>query len=124
MKTYPIPMVPGPTSVPKVVREAYLTDYGSADMEPEFLALYQETCTMMQHVLGTKHGVILQTGEGMIALWGALKSVLIPGDRVLAISTGIFGSGIGAMAKSIGAEIQTVEFPFNATIQDLAQVQR
>jgi aspartate aminotransferase-like enzyme len=123
MKTYPIPMVPGPTSVPETVRNAYLTDYGSADMELEFLDLYSETCSMMQTFFGTKNDIILHTGEGMIALWGALKSVLIPNDRVLAISTGIFGSGIGKMAEQVGAEVKTVEFPFNATVNDLALVE-
>lgn len=123
MKTYPIPMVPGPTSVPEEIRQVYLTDYASADMETEFLDLYQETCSMMQTLMGTQNDIILHTGEGMIALWGALKSVLIPGDRVLAVSTGIFGSGIGGMAKSIGAEVLTVEYPFNATVDDLTKVE-
>jgi len=35
METYAIPLVPGPTTAPQAVREAYLTDYGSADLEPE-----------------------------------------------------------------------------------------
>ena len=123
MKTYPIPMVPGPTSVPKIVREAYLTDYGSPDMETEFLDLYQETCRMMQQFFGTKNDVILHTGEGMIALWGALKSVLQPGDRVLAVSSGIFGSGIGAMAEQLGAVVKVVEFPFNSTVSNLTAIE-
>ena len=36
MRTYEIPLVPGPTSVPKEVLEAYACDYGSADLEDEF----------------------------------------------------------------------------------------
>jgi len=123
MKTYPIPMVPGPTSVPQAVRDAYLTDYGSPDMETEFLDLYKDTCSMMQQIFGTKNDVILHTGEGMIALWGALKSVLKSGDRVLAVSTGIFGSGIGAMAEQVGATVKVVEFPFNSTVNDLTTVE-
>lgn len=123
MKTYPIPMVPGPTSVPEKVREAYLIDYGSADMEVEFLELYRNTCSMMQTFFGTTNDILLHTGEGMIALWGALKSVIVPGDRVLAISTGIFGTGIGAMAAQVGAEVKTLEFPFNSTINDLQAIE-
>jgi aspartate aminotransferase-like enzyme len=63
--------------------------------------------------LGTTNDISIQSGEGMIALWGALTSVLEPGDRVLAVSTGLFGSGIGDMARSIGAEVETVEFGLN-----------
>ena len=43
METYPIPMVPGPTSVADEVLQAYLTNYGSADLEPEYYELYEET---------------------------------------------------------------------------------
>lgn len=124
MKTYPIPMVPGPVSVPQSVRDIYQINYGSPDIEEEFLALYKETAADMQLLFGTKNDIILHTGEGMIALWGALKSVIQPGDKVLSISTGIFGSGICAMAESIGAETQLIEFPFNSTLDDLSTVEK
>ncbi|MBN2047336.1 MAG: alanine--glyoxylate aminotransferase family protein [Anaerolineaceae bacterium] len=123
MKTYPIPMVPGPVSVPQPIRDIYQVDFGSPDMEQDFLDLYARTEAKMRRLFGTQNDVILHTGEGMIALWGALKSTLVPGDRVLAVSTGIFGSGIGAMAASIGAEVETIEFPFNDTIHDLAKIE-
>jgi len=35
MKTYSIPMVPGPVVVPLKVLEAYQTNYGSADLGSE-----------------------------------------------------------------------------------------
>ena len=60
--------------------------------------------------------VTIQTGEGMLALWGALKSVIRPGDRVLAVGTGLFGYGIGDMARQVGAEVETVGFPFDAIV--------
>lgn len=124
MKTYPIPMVPGPVSVPRKVMEAYLVDYGSPDIEPEFLTLYRDTTAQMQRLFGTQNDVVLHTGEGMIALWAALRSVLVPRDRVLAVSTGVFGSGIGSMAQSIGAETRTIEYGFNETLGDLSKVEQ
>lgn len=45
--------------------------------------------------MGTKDDVVLMTGEGMLALWGALKSCLKPGDHVVSVGTGVFGDGIG-----------------------------
>jgi aspartate aminotransferase-like enzyme len=57
------------------------------------------------------------TGEGMIALWGALKSCIGPGERVLAVSTGVFGYGIGEMAAAIGAEVQWVEFGYDEILR-------
>ena len=90
MKTYPIPMVPGPVSVPEEVRAVYRTDYGSADLESEFFELYAETEKNLRKIMGTENSVVIQTGEAMLVLWGALKSCLRPGDRV-------FGRGHGGI---------------------------
>ena len=113
MQTYSIPLVPGPVSVPEAVRAAYTVDYGSADLEDEFFALYAACERDLQTVLGTRSDISIQTGEGMIALWGALKSVLTPGERVLAVSTGLFGGGIGEMARGLGAEVEILDFGLN-----------
>lgn len=121
MKTYSIPLVPGPVSVPQAVRNAYLTDFGSADLEEEFFALYADCEMKLQQVLETQNDVTIQTGEGMLALWGALKSVLRPGDRVLAVANGVFGYGIGDMAKQVGAEVEVIGFGYS-DVPDPAQV--
>ncbi len=124
MEVYPIPMIPGPTAVPPEVMAVYRKNYGSADLEPEFLTLYNETEQKLQKILGTENRVVIQTGEGMLSLWSALKSTLRPGDRVLAVATGVFGYGIADMATSIGAEVRTIGLPYNETIADLAEVER
>ncbi len=116
MQTYSIPLVPGPVSVPPAVRAAYLTDFGSADLEEEFFRLYADCERDLQVVLDTRNQVTIQSGEGMLALWGALKSVLRPGDRVLAVATGVFGYGIGAMARQLGAEVEEVGFGYDQAI--------
>jgi aspartate aminotransferase-like enzyme len=117
MLTYDIPLVPGPTQVPEPVRRAYLTDYASADLEPEYSELYAEVQEQLRTILATKNQVAIMTGEGMIALWGALKSCIKPGERVLAVSTGVFGYGIGEMAAMIGADVRWVEFGFDEVLR-------
>jgi aspartate aminotransferase-like enzyme len=117
MLTYDIPLVPGPTTVPESVRHAYLTDFASADLEPEYSQLYAGVQEQLRTILGTGNQIAIMTGEGMIALWGALKSCILPGERVLAISTGVFGYGIGEMASSIGAEVQWVEFGYDEVLR-------
>ena len=102
MQRYQIPLVPGPVSVPDAVRAAYQIDYGSADLEEDFLRpLCHAASAVCRRCLATTQRVTIQTGEGMLALWGALKSVLRPGDRVLAVATGLFGYGIGEMARQL-----------------------
>jgi aspartate aminotransferase-like enzyme len=124
MKTYPIPMVPGPVSVPRRILEADAQDYGSGDLETEFLDLYNQTESILQTIFATTNRIAIQSGEGMLGLWGALKSVIRPGERVLALATGVFGYGIGDMARSIGAQVHTQGLPYDETLQDWEQVER
>jgi aspartate aminotransferase-like enzyme len=124
MKTYPIPMVPGPVKAHPSVLEAYRVDYGSADLENEYVELYTQTETNLKALLQTRNSVVIFLGEGMLALWGALKSCLVPGDRVLAIGTGVYGYGIGEMAAAVGAEVRTVGLPYNETLSDLSEVRK
>ena len=116
MQTYPIPMVPGPVRVPEAILKAHQTDFGAPALESEFFALYQRAETALQTLLGTQNSVAILTGEGMLALWGALKSCLKPGDRVLSVATGVFGYGIGEMAKTLGADVRTIGLGYDETI--------
>ena len=123
MEVYPIPMVPGPVKVPREVLDQYLNDFGSGDLETDFLELYNQTETNLQTIFATRNKIAIQTGEGMLALWGALKSCIKPGERVLSIASGVFGYGIADMAKSIGAEVKTVGLPYDQTIQDWDEIE-
>jgi aspartate aminotransferase-like enzyme len=122
MITYPIPMVPGPVKLPQTVLDVYQTNFGSADLEAEFLELYNRTESNLKMILGTRNRVVIQSGEGMLALWSALKSCLVPKDRVLAIATGVFGDGIGDMALSMGADVKKIRLPYNETISDMSEI--
>ena len=118
--TYPIPLIPGPTTVPDRILQAYLTDYGSGDSEAEYSELYAETQDRLRSLFRTQNQIAIMTGEGMAALWGALKSCVQPGDRVLSVATGIFGYGIGEMAEQIGAHVRTVGFDYDSTADPVA----
>ena len=41
----------------------------------------------------------------------------------LAVATGVFGYGIGEMAQSIGADVKTVGFSYDETINDMARIE-
>lgn len=123
MQTYPMPMVPGPVVVPEAVRQVYLEPYGSGDLEDEFVDLYSRTRRRLKTLLGTRDDVVILSGEGMLALWSALKSCLVPGDRVLAVATGVFGYGIGEMAQTVGADVKIVGFSYDETINDMARIE-
>ncbi len=124
MQTYPIPMVPGPVHVPQQVLEAMQVDYGSGDLEKDYLDLYNRTEENLKKIYATRHTMVIQTGEGMVALWSALKSTIQPGDRVLALATGVFGFGMGDMAAAIGAQVETYGLPYDQTLADWAAIEQ
>ncbi|GAB4272573.1 MAG: aminotransferase class V-fold PLP-dependent enzyme [Candidatus Rifleibacteriota bacterium] len=111
-------LVPGPVSVPEPVLKAMAINYGSGDLEPEFLELYKRTELKLKKILNTENSVIMQTGEGMWGLWGALKSTLRPGDRVVSVCTGVFGYGIADMAEKLGANVERLELEYDSTVND------
>jgi aspartate aminotransferase-like enzyme len=74
--------------------------------------------------MGTRNTLAIMSGEGMLALWGALKSCIRPAERVLAVGSGIFGYGIGDMARSIGAEVRAVGSGYDETIHDWQAIEQ
>lgn len=121
MERYEIPLMPGPVSIPRAVLAAAAVDYGSPDTEEEFFELYESCERGLQEILRTKNPIAILSGEGMLALWSALKSVVQPADKVLAVATGVFGYGIGDMAAQIGAEVEIVGFEYDDVL-DLNRV--
>lgn len=124
MKKAMINLIPGPVSVPEAVLAAAHHDFGSPDLDTDFLELYNQTEARLQKILGTKNSVIIQTGEGMLGLWGSLKSCLRPGDRVVAVCTGVFGYGIADMAESVGAEVRRISLAYDQTFNDSQELER
>ena len=109
---------PGPTSVPEDILRVAMKDYGSADIEPDFLNLYNKCVGNFQKLFNTESDVLFFTGEGMLALWGGIKSCLQKDDKVLCLSTGMFGDGMAPMAQSIGCQVKIISFPNNDTFND------
>ena len=54
MKSYKIPLVPGPVLVPETLRAPYQIDYGSADLEEELFDLYVRCERGLQAMLGIR----------------------------------------------------------------------
>jgi aspartate aminotransferase-like enzyme len=59
----------------------------------------------------------------MLGLWAGLKSILegknAPKNRkTLAISTGVYGRGIGEMAEACGADVEFIEFDYDCVVDE------
>ena len=113
MEHYKIGLVPGPVSIPKEFRSAWENDYASSDLEDEFFELYGQNQILTQKLLRTKNKIVITSGEAMSILWASLKCTLRQGEKMLAISSGLFGSGFAEMAGALGINAEICEFPFD-----------
>ncbi|MBQ6665006.1 MAG: alanine--glyoxylate aminotransferase family protein [Synergistaceae bacterium] len=113
MESYRIGLIPGPVSVPEEIRKAWLNDYASSDLEDEFFTLYRDNQALTQKLLHTKNDIVITSGEAMSILWAALKCTLKAGEKVLAVSSGLFGEGFADMARAFGAEAEICAFPYD-----------
>lgn len=120
METATLSLVPGPTTVPASILNLYLNDVGSPDLEDSFFELYGKTEERIKSLLKvpSSGSAVIQSGEGMLALWSALKSCIRKDDKVFCIATGIFGYGVADMAKQIGAEVATFGLHNNQIIKE------
>lgn len=113
MEKYRIGLIPGPVRVPQEIRGAWQDDYASSDLEEEFFTLYRDNQSLTQKLLHTQSDILITSGEAMSILWASLKCTLNPGDKLLAVSSGLFGEGFAEMARAIGAEAEICAFPYD-----------
>lgn len=96
--------IPGPTALPDPVREA-----GARQMVnhrgPEFAALQQRVIGRLQVFFRTANDVLVVSAAGTGGLEAAVVNHLSPGDRVLAVSTGVFGDRFAKVAAVYGADV-------------------
>lgn len=113
MEQYKIGLVPGPVTIPPEILKAWDFNYASSDLEPEFFALYNQNQKLIQKILHTQNKIVITSGEAMSILWAALKCTLNPGEKILAVSSGLFGEGFAEMAKSFGAVAEVCGFDYD-----------
>jgi alanine-glyoxylate transaminase/serine-glyoxylate transaminase/serine-pyruvate transaminase len=115
-------MIPGPTELPWPVIQAmsqppiiqYDQHFDVKILEPVTLAL--------RAVFQTARGeVIVMPGSGRTALESSAVSVIEPGDRVVVIVAGAFGSLMREIMVRAGAEVTDFSVPWGQPI-DLAQL--
>ncbi|KAG0204415.1 hypothetical protein BGX28_003631 [Mortierella sp. GBA30] len=130
--------VPGPTIVPRYLQERYAnTFYGSGDLESECMQAYRDCCASLEKLLSFESekqkggSIVIMSGEGMVGLWGGLKSVIpwpfryeesssldshpqhsggqvlksVPEAeakyKILCVGNGVYGCGMADMVKSL-----------------------
>ncbi|MDA8145265.1 MAG: alanine--glyoxylate aminotransferase family protein [Thermaerobacter sp.] len=98
-------MIPGPTYVPPRILSAM-----SAPMinhrGPEFQAMYREVQEGLRTVFGAQGDLVIYPSAGTGGLEAAVANFFSPGDRVLAVTVGVFGDRFATIAERFGLQVE------------------
>lgn len=114
--------IPGPTPVPPPVMTA-MTKPVIGHRSEGFSRLYRSLVKKMQKVYQTEHDLFILSNSGTGALEMALANTINPGERVLSLVTGHFARRFNRIATALGAQVETLEFPWEGPV-DLNAVEK
>jgi len=108
--------IPGPTPCPPPVLEAMARQMIN-HRGPEFMQIVNNATANLKHFFQTKNDVFILTGSGTGGMETAVVNVLSPGDKVLAVSIGVFGDRFGTIAQTFGAEVIPLKFEWGTAAE-------
>lgn len=101
--------IPGPVPLPDDVLELV----GSQMINhrgPEYADMLDRMTANLRTVFMTKNDAYFITASGTGAMETAVVNTISPGDRVLAISVGVFGDRFREIAEAYGGDVTKLEF--------------
>ncbi len=103
---------PGPSDVhPRVLAAMGMPLLGHLD--PEFVALMDETQDLLRYVFQTTNRMTLAvSGTGSAGMETVVVNLIEPGDRMLICVNGVFGARMQDVAERAGAEVTVIERPY------------
>ncbi len=114
--------IPGPTPCPEKVLQS-MTRQMINHRGKEFAELLQQVTSRLKELFQTKGDVSILTASGTGGMEAAVVNTLSHGDRVLAVSNGVFGERFAAIAESYGAEVRRLDFKWGQAANPTAVAQ-
>ena len=110
-------MGPGPCNpYPEAVEALARPMLGHLD--PEFVALLDETCDRLRTVFRTDSSMTLPiSGTGSAGMEAAFVNLVRPGDPVVVGVNGVFGARMCDVAERCGAEVVRVDAPWGRPVE-------
>jgi len=107
---------PGPSCVSKEVREA-LAQHTIGHLDPSFIEIMDDIKTLLQVVMNTDNQLTFPiSGTGSAGMETCFVNLIEPGDSVLVLSNGVFGTRMVDVAKRLGANLDVLEFPWGTPV--------
>ncbi|MEO6836667.1 MAG: alanine--glyoxylate aminotransferase family protein [Candidatus Tumulicola sp.] len=116
-------LLPGPVTLAQPVLEAMarpMIDHRGA----EFGKLLERISRALAPVFGTQSDVLVLGSSGTGGLEAALTNCFSPGDVVLSCAVGVFGQRFGAIARTYGCTVESLETPLGAAVDPAALAAR
>lgn len=101
--------LPGPTPVPPRVLRA-LSEPMINHRGAEFRELLEEVTSGVQWAFQTQNEAIIFPAAGTGGMEAAVVNFISPGDKVLAVSIGVFGNRFAEIAGRFGARVERLDF--------------
>src|SRR5215468_5778481 len=117
---------PGPSNPFPEVMEAFQRPV-LGHLDPDFLAVLDETCERLRTVFQTSNPLTLPiSGTGSAGMEACFVNLVEPGDTVIVGVYGVFGERMCEVARRCGAEVVRVDEPWGRAIdpQRLLDAQR
>jgi len=109
-------LIPGPTMLPPEVRAAMSAQMLNHRGEV-FGRILAEVLDGLRRIFQTASPVLPFAASGTGGLEAAVVNVLSPGDRVLALSCGVFGNRFAEIARAYGAEVILLEAAWGSGVE-------
>lgn len=109
-------MTPGPTNVPDRV----LKKMGEGILHhrtKEFGALFGEMSERLKYIFQTKNPVLTFPASGTGGLEAAIINMFSKGDKILAVSCGVFGDRFITIAKIFGVNVDVIKVPLGTGVK-------
>jgi len=101
-------MLPGPTPVPDRVLRAMNRPMIN-HRGPDFKDILYEVTQNVKKIYQTKHNVLTYPSSGTGVLEASIVNFISPGDKILAISIGVFGDRFAQIAEQFGAIVEKID---------------
>jgi alanine-glyoxylate transaminase/serine-glyoxylate transaminase/serine-pyruvate transaminase len=108
---------PGPSSTfPEVYQALARPTLGHLD--PTFIALMDEVKVLIQQLAHTRNLLTLPiSGTGSAGMEAGFVNFIEPGDRVLILQNGVFGTRMKDVAGRLGAEVDSLDFEWGTPVE-------
>ncbi len=113
MKSAQYLLIPGPTPIPLQVARAMdrpmINHRG-----PEFKTIIEDVVAGVKKICRTQQNLLIYPASGTGGLEAAVANFIAPGDKVLAVSIGVFGDRFAEIAARFEARVEKMDFPWGS----------